>query len=266
MTESAGEEFQRATRYRRSELRGHTLDWDAKPATFKLYPQAPVVPLPPPERASWPGADIRPEESLWYTLDRRRSVRQFVPDALEPADLSQLLWAANGITRPTPHHLFRTAPSAGGLYPIETYVVVNAVAGLEAGLYHYRLVGMADDGSLDPDRGHALERLALGDFGAHAARAALDQSMVARAPVTFVWTAVFPRSRWKYRERAFRYVYLDAGHIAAHLSLAAVALGLGSCQVAAFFDDELNALLGVDGEEESAVYLTVVGRPREGGA
>ncbi len=105
-----------------------------------------------------------------------------------------------------------------------------------------------------------------GDLGPQAARAALDQAMVARSAVVFVWTAVFPRSRWKYRERAFRYVYLDAGHIAAHVSLAAVALGLGSCQVAAFFDDELNALLDVDGEEESALYLTVVGRPKEGGA
>jgi len=76
-----------------------------------------------------------------------------------------------------------------------------------------------------------------------------------------MWTAVFERCRWKYGERAYRYVYLDAGHIAQNLALAAVSLGLGSCQIAATFDDEVNELLGVDGEEESVLYMSVIGRP-----
>lgn len=76
------------------------------------------------------------------------------------------------------------------------------------------------------------------------------------------WTAIFQRSKWKYHQRAYRYVYLDAGHIAQNVALAAVALGLGSCQVAALYDDEVDALLGVDGTEESVIYMTVVGRPR----
>jgi SagB-type dehydrogenase family enzyme len=79
--------------------------------------------------------------------------------------------------------------------------------------------------------------------------------------VVFVWTALFARSKWKYRQRGYRYVYLDAGHIAQNVALAAVALGLGSCQIAAIYDDEVNALLGVDGVEESAIYLTVIGKP-----
>jgi SagB-type dehydrogenase family enzyme len=76
-----------------------------------------------------------------------------------------------------------------------------------------------------------------------------------------VWTAVFGRSKWKYRQRAYRYVYLDASHIAQNVALAAVALSLGSCQIAALYDDEANALLGVDGIEESTVYMTIVGKP-----
>ena len=77
----------------------------------------------------------------------------------------------------------------------------------------------------------------------------------------FLWTAVFARSEWKYRDRAYRYFYLDAGHMAAQLSLAAVALGLGSCPIAAFYDNEANSLLGVDGESEGVVYMMTVGRP-----
>ncbi len=94
------------------------------------------------------------------------------------------------------------------------------------------------------------------------ARAALDQGMAAEANAVFAWTALFERSKWKYRQRAFRYVYLDAGHIAQNLALAAVSLGLGSCQIAALYDDEVNSLLGVDGTEESILYLSVVGHPR----
>jgi SagB-type dehydrogenase family enzyme len=238
------------------------LDWSAKPATFKVYADAPVVPLPPPETAGWPGATIVPEESLWFALSHRRSVRQFAPDPLLLEALSQLLWAANGITRRAPNHLYRTAPSAGGLYPIETYVIANNVVGLSPGIYHYRLVGVSPGGELLPSTGHALEELARGEFGRLASRAALDQGMVAQAPAVLVWSAVFARSRWKYRERAFRYVYLDAGHIAAQVSLAAVTLGLGSCQVAAFFDEEMDALLGLDGVDESTVYLSAVGAPQ----
>ena len=266
MGEHPGEEFQRSTRYRRASLPGRTLDWSNRPATFKLYPDVPVIPLPPVETGDWLEATITPAESLWYALRRRRSVRQFTPEPLTLEALAHLLWAGNGLTRVAPHHLYRTAPSAGGLYPIETYVVANRVDGLTSGIYHYRLVGVSAEGEVDPSKGHALEELARGEFGRLASGAALDQGMVATAPAVFVWSAAFPRSRWKYGERAFRYVYLDAGHVAAQVALAAVTLGLGTCQVGAFYDDEMDSLLGLDGESESCLYLSVVGRPREGEA
>ena len=78
--------------------------------------------------------------------------------------------------------------------------------------------------------------------------------------MVFIWTAIFERSIWKYKQRAYRYVYLDAGHIAQNVALSAVALGLGSCQIAALYDEEANELLGIDGENESTLYMTVVGK------
>jgi SagB-type dehydrogenase family enzyme len=146
-------------------------------------------------------------------------------------------------------YALRAAPSAGALYPVETYLSVQMVEGIEPGIYHYNV------------RTHDLDRLRPGDFREAVAEAALDQGFLAEAAVVFAWTAVFARSKWKYKERAYRYVYLDAGHIAQNVALAAVALGLGSCQIAALYDDEVNAVLGVDGKEESILYMTALGRP-----
>jgi SagB-type dehydrogenase family enzyme len=158
-------------------------------------------------------------------LRRRRSVRDFTDEPLDLEELSSLLWSSTGIRESKGGHDFRTAPSAGALYPIETYIAVNRVQGIEAGLYHYRI------------KEHAVELLTSGGIGDKVARAALEQDMCAQAQVVFIWTAVFGRSVWKYGQRAYRYVYLDAGHIAANLALAATALDLGSCPIAAAFYD-----------------------------
>jgi SagB-type dehydrogenase family enzyme len=241
MSRGIGDEFHALTKYRRGELPRSGLDRSDKPELYKLYPSAPRVTLCTPQAVG--------DAGLWHALARRRSERRFQAVALSKAHLSQLLWAAQGITLQAEGYAFRTAPSAGALYPVETYVVVNDVEGVAPGVYHYVVAA------------HELEQLQLGDFRAAVARAALDQSMAAQANVVFAWTAIFQRSKWKYRQRAYRYIYLDAGHIAQNVVLAAVALGLGTCQLAALYDDEVNALLGVDGEDESIIYMTVVGKP-----
>jgi SagB-type dehydrogenase family enzyme len=128
--------------------------------------------------------------------------------------------------------------------------VINNVTGLPAGIYHYNIAK------------HVLEELVLGNFSREIANAALAQNMCMTAPAVIVWSAIFERSRWKYRQRAFRYIYLDAGHIAQNLALSATSIGLGSCQIGAIYDDEVNALLGIDGVEESAIYLSAVGHPQ----
>lgn len=239
--QGVGDRFQQRTKYQRGELGGRRLDWTRKPPTYKRYPEAPKVPLSQPA--------IEGGAPIWEVLKRRRSERRFREVSLSEAELSQLLWAAQGITREGRGVDLRAAPSAGALYPVETYLVVHDVRDVETGVYHYGV------------EQHQLEQLKHGDYRARTARAALDQQMAAQANVVFFWTAVFERSKWKYQQRAYRYVYLDAGHIAQNAALAAVALGLGSCQIAALYDDEANELLGVDGVSESTIYMTVVGRP-----
>ena len=243
MSDELGRAFQRETKHRRDHLVGRNMDWDRKPGTYKEYPDRPRFPLPKPKR---------PAAMLDDLLRTRRSVRRFAEGPVSKEDLSYLLWACDGVTRRERGYEFRTAPSAGALYPVETYVAVNDVEGISPGIYHYSV------------ERHELEQVRKGHLGEELARAALDQGMCATAPLVFVWTAVFERSRWKYGERAYRYVYLDAGHMAQNLALAAVSLGLGSCQIAAACDDEVNVLLGVDGEEESVLYRSVVGRPAKG--
>jgi SagB-type dehydrogenase family enzyme len=132
---------------------------------------------------------------------------------------------------------------------VETYIVLNHVDGVERGVYHYAVLD------------HAMEQIKAGDCRVAIARAALDQKVAYDAAMVFVWTALFQRCKWKYRQRAYRYIYLDAGHIAQNVALAAVGLGLASCQIAALYDEEVNDLVDADGLEESAIYLTAVARP-----
>ncbi len=248
MDEPIGERYLRQTRHSRGHLVGGRMDWAHQPTWFKTYPEAPRVALPPQtSRFGAPG-----DAGLLDALARRRSVREYGPPPLQLDELGGLLWAAAGVTARQMGFAFRTAPSAGGLFPIEHYVVANAVTGLEPGVYHYAVLDKA------------LELLRGGDHRVAVAHAALDQAIAAEADAVFVWTAVLERSRWKYGQRFARYIFLDAGHIAENVALAAVALGLGSCQIAAFFDDEAAALLGVDEDEEPVVYMTTVGRPASG--
>ena len=237
-----GERFHEETKYTPQTLGGHTLDWNNQPSPFKDHPQAlGVVALPD------PGA--KGTANLWEQLYRRRSRRTYeVHTSLDLETLSALLWATQGVTARYEQTLFRTAPSAGGLYPVETYLSVRLVEGLQPGMYHFR------------PHHFDLELLRKGDVSRMVAQAALGQHIGAEAQVTFIWSAVVRRSMWKYRQRAYRYIYIDVGHIAQNLYLAGEALGLGVCAVGAFFDDLVNELIGVDGREEFAIYLATVGR------
>jgi len=243
--EKIGERFQKETKYDPDAMEGHALDWSRQPKPFKDH-EAPlaVIPLPEP--------DLTGNTNLWQLLSSRRSRREYdASQSLPTEKLSALLWATQGVTARAGEVLFRTAPSAGGLYPVETYLLVRAVEGLEQGIYHFR------------PHAFDLEFLKKGDLARDVAKAALGQQMVMTAQVTFIWTALVERSRWKYRQRAYRYIYLDAGHIGENLYLAAGALGLGCCAIGAFFDDKVNATIGVDGAEETVIYLATIGWPQE---
>ena len=171
--------------------------------------------------------------------------------SLSKEDLAFLLWASTGIQRIEHGYEFRTAPSAGALYPVETYIATNNVEDIEPGIYHYNI------------KDHLLEEIKTGNFGEALAHAALNQEMCADASAIFIWTAVFERSKWKYSQRAYRYIYLDAGHVAENFALAVVSINCGSCHIGAFFDDEINSIVNIDGIEEGAICLSVVGHPKE---
>ncbi|PWH17291.1 MAG: dehydrogenase [Ardenticatenia bacterium] len=213
-------------------------DWGTQPPRYKTYPDVPRITLPTPLE----------EEGghLMAVMRARRSQRNYRDEPISLVELGQLLFAAQGITYP-PGEL-RAAPSAGALYPIELYVLAHRVTDLERGAYHYAV------------QTHTLERIRAGDLRDAVSAAALGQGFIGEANVSFILSAIFQRTRWKYRERTYRYVLLEAGHIAQNLCLAATALGLGACPVGAFFDDDLNALLELDGHNEAALYIVAVGR------
>lgn len=208
---------------------------------YKTYPEAERVILP----LDWNLEEAR----IFPLLQKRRSLRRYTADPpIGLRDLAFMLWASQGITAKMGNHFLRTSPSAGALYPIETYLVIDDVAGIEAGLYH-----------LDVEH-FQLERLSTEVRGRDVAQACLDQDFIAQAGVSFLWTAVFRRSMVKYGERGLRYLFLDAGHICQNLLLAAEALGCGGCPIAAFYDEEANDLLGLDGENEAVLYAASIGR------
>ena len=228
-----GDRYQRMTRYYRGQ--------GASAAPGHSEPAQGSVGLPAPETAGG--------EGIWSAIEQRRSIRDFRDDPLTQQQLAQLLWATQGITARRRGSAFRAAPSAGACYPIDTYVIANRVEALDPGLYHYDVAAAA------------LDRRRRGDLGPAIASACIGQEMCEQAAVVFAWTALPARSKHRYHERAYRYIYMDAGHIGENLHLAATALGLGCCAIGAFFDLEVNAVLGLDGEDETAIYLSAVGVP-----
>lgn len=192
--------------------------------------------LPPP--------DLGGQISVAEALQQRRSLRRYKPEGLELAQVAQLLWAAQGITNSMGH---RTAPSAGGLYPLELYLATGAVAGLEAGLYHYRPAE------------HSILRVAAGDLRQALAKACLSQDWIAEAPCILVIAAIFSRTNVRYGERTLRYVYMEVGAASENIALQAEALGLGTVMVGAFYELKVQNLLELP-EEVVPLCLMPVGK------
>ena len=186
-----------------------------------------------------PTPDVRGSVTLAATLAARRSQRAYTAEPLSPEAISQLLWAAQGITESERR---RTAPSAGALHPLEVYLLTGE------GVFHYRPYG------------HRLAAVIPEDRRSAVAGAGLDQEALHGAPAVFAITAVYARTEAKYGDRAERYVQLDAGHAAQNLLLQATALGLGAVPIGAFEDAELAAVLDLP-PGEKPLYLIPVGHP-----
>lgn len=191
-----------------------------------------------------PDPGYKGEISVEEALLSRRSVRDYTGASLTLQEVSQLLWAAQGITAPRG---YRTAPSAGALYPLEVYVVAGDVQNLAQAVYHYK-----------PGE-HELVRVMDGDKRAELAAAALGQSWVEEGAIDIVLTAFYGRTTRKYGDRGIRYVHIEAGHAAQNLCLQATALELGLVTVGAFSDDRVSEILGLAGDE-TPLYIIPVGR------
>ena len=182
--------------------------------------------------------------SVEKTLSERRSVRHYKNESISLGDMSQLLWAAQGTTSPRG---FRTAPSAGALYPLEIYVVAGKVTALSAGIYKY------------DSRKHELLKIGSGDKRKALSHAALNQMSIRSAAAVMVFGGVYERTTSKYGQRGVRYVFIEAGHAAQNVFLQAVSLGLGTVVIGAFDDDKVKKALRFEADEYP-LYIMPVGR------
>lgn len=212
------------------------------PALETPEPSAQLINLPAPESLTLT------EISVQTAINNRRSQRKFSPSPLTLEELTWLLWATQGVQEKLPFSSLRTVPSAGARHPFETYLAVTNVSGLKPGLYRYlslshQLAFIREDGNI----------------GKTLAAACLNQKWMAKAAVTFLWVAVPYRTTWRYSERGWRYIFLDAGHVCQNLYLACESIASGCCAVDAFHDNDLNELLGLDGKDSLALYAASVG-------
>lgn len=196
------------------------------------------------ERIKLPEPVYDSPTSIEQALLKRRSVREYKDESLTLTEVSQLLWAAQGITGPGG---LRTAPSAGALYPLEVYVVVGNVNNLSDGIYKYK-----------PNE-HELERIKEGDKRAELCIAALGQPWVKDSAIALVFSAVYERTTQKYGERGIRYVHMEVGHAAQNVYLQAVSLNLGTVVVGAFQDDAVKLITNM-ADDEDPLYIMPVGK------
>jgi SagB-type dehydrogenase family enzyme len=216
------------------------------PAVQKTYPDgpAPIDLVPPAELKDIATVDV------YSAIRNRRSRRAFKPEPLNLNELSFLLWATQGIRKIAgPATAFRTVPSAGCRHALETYLFVLNIDGLDEGIYHYLPVEHKMHLVLQPEA-----------LAGKIAQAALGQDFIARAAVTFVWTTIPYRMEWRYDLAAHKVIALDAGHVCQNLYIAAEAIGAGTCAVAAYHQNMMDELLGIDGVDEFTLYLAPVGK------
>ena len=212
---------------------------------YKEYQSVPSLSLP--------DAQL-PSVSLSQAIEARHSCRRFTNNALKIQELATLFKMAYGIEGriffQDQEFLERPVPSGGGLYPLELYLLVQQVEGLDPGIYHYAVLD------------HSLEQLKVLQLPEKIiSNLFLDQPYLTSAASIVVLTAVLERSLWKYGDRGYRYILLEAGHVAQNLNLTATALGIGSFNLGGFFDDDLALLLDLNIEEEIPLYGVALGRP-----
>lgn len=188
------------------------------------------------------------QTSIEEALLQRMSVRNFTEQPLTLKQVSQLLWSAQGITTRPDGRKGRTAPSAGATYPLEIYLAVRNVEGLEPGVYRFI------------PQGHKLEKILTGNVHPQLSQAALGQPWVAQAPINIIIGAIYERTTAKYGDRGTRYVHMEVGHVGQNISLQVIGLDLGTVVVGAFNDNEVKKIVNL-AENVVPLYIMPVGYP-----
>lgn len=249
MTQTIGREFMLKTRYEYLETSEQDRGLPQPPLELGFPADAPQIALPDPKNLSIPSMDFL------QAVNQRTSVRNYSTEALSMEELSFLLWCTQGVKRVSQRPVtLRTVPSAGARHAFETYLLINRVDGLKPGLYRFLAIE------------HALLPVDLKqDWAGILTAACEDQEMVRTGAVSFFWVAVRERMAWRYGERGYRYLHLDAGHVCQNLYLAAEAVNSGMCAIAAFNDELLCRALGVDGVEQFPIYVAALGKRKPSG-
>jgi len=232
-------QYHNLTSYQRNEIPQHFLDWKNQPSTFKIYPGIELIRLPK--------VDQLGEDNLSDVFKGCHGMEdKRVPDI---TDLSKILLMAYTITAKSAHgdgyQYYRSVASAGALYPTEIYVATHAVKGVKDGLYHFSIAGHA----LVPLRGGNVSEFVID---------ALFNTPEKYPSLTFFFTAIFFRSSWKYRERAYRYHLLDTGHLIANMEVALHLQDFPFHLLLDFADLKMNWLLGLDQDREVTLAICYI--------
>ncbi len=240
---SIGKEFIEKTKFQYLDRSDQSRNLPQPPLEKEYDASRPVRELPGPEDIKIRNFDLR------HAIEGRRSIRNYSKEPLTIEELSYLLWVTQGVVQVTPGATFRNVPSAGARHALETYLLINNVKDIPKGIYRFlaiehKLVEI----NTDPD---IADRITEGCLG---------QDFIRKSAVTFIWAADAYRMKWRYGERGYRYLHLDAGHACQNLYLSAGSLDCGVCAIAAFSDDDMNDLLGLDGVERFVIYVATVGK------
>ncbi len=242
--DQTGRIFMENTKYRYLTTSDQEKHLPQPPLEIPADPEKPVFGLPKPETIDVPPRDLR------TAIEERHSVRTYNKEPLTIPELAFLLWCTQGVKKTAgTYATFRTVPSAGARHALETYLLINDVRGLEPGLYRYLALSHSLQ-QIDPDP----------TLHIRIAKACLDQQFIMRCGVVFLWVAVPYRMTWRYSERGYRELHKDAGHVCQNLYLAASAVSCGVCAIAAYDDDSMHAILGIDGVDQFLIYLATVGK------
>jgi len=239
-----GKEFMEKTKFQHLGRSDQSLGCPSPPLELGYSGKDTLIDLPDPESVSVDDIAVR------EAIEKRTSVRNYSREPISLEELSFLLWCTQGIKQVIGDEAtFRTVPSAGARHALETYILANNVDGLETGVYRFL-----------PIEHKLVEISTETNIADKITAACLGQGFIKSSAVTFIWTAVAYRMTYRYGQRGYRYLHLDAGHVCQNLYLGAECIGCGVCASGAFVDDDLNPLLGVDGEGEFVIFVAAVGK------